>query len=68
MTGGEITMSIGSEKDLMSLEKIGKIVSIAREEIIKAVKPRISTRELDKIGEKVFASYGARSAPIILTA
>jgi methionyl aminopeptidase len=56
-------MSIGSEEDLKALKKIGKIVSIAREEMIKAVKPGISTKELDEIGRRVLSGYGARSAP-----
>lgn len=59
----EAGMSIDSEKDLKALQIIGKIVSIAREEMIKAAKPGISTKELDRIGEKVLLSYGARSAP-----
>lgn len=56
-------MSIDSEKDLIALQKIGKIVSMARDEMIKAVKPGISTKELDMIGEKVLSSCGAKSAP-----
>ncbi|MBR0599435.1 type I methionyl aminopeptidase [Sinanaerobacter chloroacetimidivorans] len=56
-------MTIRSEKDLKSLEKIGKIVSIARDEMIKAVRPDITTKELDRIGEFVLSSYGAKSAP-----
>lgn len=57
-------MSIDSEKDLKALEKIGKVVSMARDEMIKHLRPGISTKELDKVGEKVLASYGARSAPM----
>ncbi|MCG8483371.1 MAG: type I methionyl aminopeptidase [Clostridia bacterium] len=56
-------MSIDSEKDLIALKRIGKIVSLAREEMKKAVKPGITTAELDDIGEKVLSKYGARSAP-----
>jgi len=56
-------LTISSEKDLKALQKIGEIVSITREEMIKAAKPGLSTKELDRIGEKVLSSYGARSAP-----
>jgi len=56
-------MTITSEKDLISLEKIGFIVAEAREEMIKAVRAGITTKELDVIGEKVFSYYGAKSAP-----
>lgn len=57
-------MSIDSEKDFKKLEKIGKIVSAAREEMLKYARPGISTKELDVIGQKVLSSYGARSAPM----
>ncbi|HWQ78234.1 MAG TPA: type I methionyl aminopeptidase [Anaerovoracaceae bacterium] len=56
-------MTIGSDKDLKSLEKIGQIVSLAREEMIKAVRVGITTKELDRTGELVLLSYGAKSAP-----
>ncbi len=56
-------MSIDSEKDLIALRKIGKIVALAREEMIKAVRPGITTAELDDIGERVLSKYGAKSAP-----
>lgn len=56
-------MSIETEMDLICLKRIGKIVSLAREEMVKAVKPGITTLELDKIGERVLLEYGAKSAP-----
>ncbi|GKU24887.1 type I methionyl aminopeptidase [Clostridium folliculivorans] len=56
-------MIINSESELEALRRIGKIVAEAREEILKAVRPGISTIELDLIGEKILSSYGAKSAP-----
>ncbi|WP_160671936.1 type I methionyl aminopeptidase [Clostridium sp. C8-1-8] len=56
-------MIINSDNDLTSLRKIGKIVAEAREEMLKAVRPGIATKELDMIGEKILSSYGAKSAP-----
>ncbi len=56
-------MCIDFDKDLKALVKIGKIVSIAREEMIKCVKIGMTTKELDIIGRKVLTSFGARSAP-----
>jgi methionyl aminopeptidase len=56
-------MTVSSEKDRKALEKIGKIVSDAREEMIKGIKPGITTKELDEIGESVLSEYGAKSAP-----
>ena len=60
---GGMNMSIDSEKDLQALIKIGKIVAIAREEMLKSMKPGMTTKELDRIGQRVLAGYGARSAP-----
>lgn len=56
-------MSIDSEKDLIALQRIGKIVALAREEMIRCIKPGITTAELDAIGERVLAAYGAAPAP-----
>ncbi len=57
-------MSIDSEEDLKKLAAIGKIVAIVRDEMLKHVKPGISTKELDDIGKRILQSYGARSAPM----
>lgn len=57
-------MTVVSKQELEALRKIGSIVAQAREEMIKAVKTGITTKELDLIGERVLSSYGARSAPM----
>lgn len=57
-------MIIQNESELEALKKIGKIVAIAREEMLKAVKPGVTTKELDMIAKEVLDSYGAKSAPI----
>lgn len=56
-------MTISSKSDLIALKKIGNIVAQAREEMIKAVKPGVTTKELDMIGQKVLSYYDAKSAP-----
>ncbi|MBB6218823.1 methionyl aminopeptidase [Anaerosolibacter carboniphilus] len=56
-------MSIDSEDDLIALKKIGKIVAMAREAMIQAIKPGITTSELDAIAEAILSEHGARSAP-----
>lgn len=56
-------MSIGSEKDLLALQNIGKIVGTVREAMIKAIRPGISTKELDELAGQKLADFGARSAP-----
>ncbi len=56
-------MIIRHEYELQALQRIGKITGIALNEMVKAVKPGISTLELDRIGSTVLQDYGARSAP-----
>ncbi|MFX3630169.1 MAG: type I methionyl aminopeptidase [Ectobacillus sp.] len=56
-------MIIRNEQDLEGLRKIGRIVALAREEMKKAAKPGMTTKELDLIGKKVLDEHGADSAP-----
>ncbi len=58
-------MSIESEKDLLGLMKIGKIVGTTLQLMLEQVRPGITTAELDAIGAEYLKSHGARSAPII---
>jgi methionyl aminopeptidase len=56
-------MSIGSERDLAGLRAAGRVVADALAEMREAVRPGVTTRELDEVGAEVFARHGARSAP-----
>jgi len=56
-------MSIDNIEDLEALKKIGKIVALTREEMIKNAREGITTKELDDIGFKVLSQFGAKSAP-----
>ncbi|MED1951416.1 type I methionyl aminopeptidase [Brevibacillus centrosporus] len=56
-------MSIQNEMDLICLKRVGKIVAEAREAMLMAVRPGVSTKELDEIGKAVLTKYGAHSAP-----
>lgn len=58
-------MSIESEHDLIALQKIGRIVAMAREEMLTSVQAGITTAELDGIGKRVLDEHGAVSAPYI---
>lgn len=58
-------MTIQSEKDIQALLKIGRIVALTMQTMAEALKPGITTKELDIIGAKVLAQHGARSAPIM---
>jgi len=54
---------IGSEEDLEKLKRIGRIVALTREEMLRHVRPGVTTAELDAIGAEVMERHGATSAP-----
>jgi methionyl aminopeptidase len=56
-------MSIGSEEEFKGMAGVGKVVSETLMAMKAAVKPGISTHELDAIGLGIFEKYGAVSAP-----
>lgn len=51
-------ISIKSEREIEIMREAGRILKITHEELAKAVRPGISTFELNKIGEEVIRSYG----------
>ena len=56
-------MSIRNQSQLEKLRAIGKIVRRALDTVAAAVRPGITTAELDAIGARVLAEHGAESAP-----
>jgi len=56
-------MSIRSQGELEKLRAIGRVVRLALERTRAAVRPGVTTRELDRIGARVLAEHGAESAP-----
>jgi len=56
-------MSIETEKDLIALRKIGRIVANCLQAMGRALEPGMTTAELDGIGRKFLEFHGARSAP-----
>ncbi|TGK08979.1 type I methionyl aminopeptidase [Leptospira fletcheri] len=58
-------MSIESEKDVIGLRKVGRIVADTIKLMIANASPGITTKSLDKIARSYFESFGARSAPEI---
>jgi methionyl aminopeptidase len=56
-------MSIESEQDLAGLRAAGKVVAEALAAMRAAVRPGVTTRQLDEVGARIFARHGARSAP-----
>lgn len=58
-------MTIDSESDLNGLMRIGQIVGETVLLMAEALRPGISTKELDEIGAAYLKKRGARSAPIL---
>lgn len=56
-------MSIKSPAELLKLQIIGSIVRKALDATAAAVRPGITTAELDQIGARVLAEHGAESSP-----
>ncbi|MEZ0392150.1 MAG: type I methionyl aminopeptidase [Pseudobdellovibrionaceae bacterium] len=56
-------MSINSEKDLVGLRKVGRVVARCLQHMQSKLEPGMTTGELDVIGGLFLAAHGARSAP-----
>lgn len=56
-------MTIDSDEELEGLLRAGRVVAAAREAMVEAVQPGVTTGELDAIGRETFRRHGARSAP-----
>ncbi len=44
--------------DYDALREIGRIVALARDEMAKAVKPGMTTKQLDEIGQRILEAEG----------
>ena len=58
-------MIITTNEQLDKLKEIGRICAMAREAMATAMRPGMTTLELDEIGAKFLAEHGAESAPIL---
>ncbi len=56
-------MTADSESDIRSLQAIGRICAGTLRRMMQAVRPGLTTRELDEIGRGLLEAEGARSAP-----
>lgn len=59
-------MTVDSEDDLRHLKAIGRICAQTLQAMLKAVRPGITTAELDELGRNLFEAEGARSAPQVM--
>jgi methionyl aminopeptidase len=56
-------MTADSENDIKSLKAIGRICAAVLQKMMQAVRPGVTTGELDKIGQELLSAEGAQSAP-----
>lgn len=56
-------MSINTPEELASMRAVGEIVRLMLDAMKQAVRPGVTTAELDEIGSKVMRQHGAQSAP-----
>ena len=58
-------MTIENEEQLERLRAAGRVCSVARDAMAAALRPGITTAELDQIGATIIEAAGARSAPAL---
>lgn len=51
-------VSIKSAREIELMTEAGRILAIVHEEMEKALKPGMTTLDIDRIGEEVIRSYG----------
>ena len=56
-------MSIGSESDLAALKRVGRVARETLSALQRHTIVGVTTLELDRVAQAVFALYGAKSAP-----
>lgn len=56
-------MTIETHDDVVALQRIGRIVSRVLQQMLDAAEPGMTTRDLDRLGERLLEEHGARSAP-----
>jgi methionyl aminopeptidase len=58
-------MIVSSDKDIEGLKEIGRIVALTIKEMREAVRPGMTTKELDELGGEILRRHGAKSAPMV---
>ena len=53
-----MSVSIKSERELGLMREAGRILAITHDEMEKALKPGVSTWEIDRLGEEIIRGYG----------
>lgn len=53
-----MSVTIKSEREIELMREAGKILAKTHEELEKSIKPGISTKEIDQLGEEIIRGYG----------
>ncbi len=53
-----MSVTIKSNREIELMREAGRILAIVHDELEKAVKPGITTKEIDRLGEEIIRSYG----------
>ena len=53
-----MSVTIKSDKQIELMRESGRLLSIMHEELHKAIKPGISTLDIDRLGEKIIRDFG----------
>lgn len=53
-----MSVTIKSNREIEIMREAGKILAIVHDELEKAIKPGITTKQIDKLGDEIIRSYG----------
>lgn len=53
-----MSVTIKSNREIELMREAGRILSLVHDELEKAIKPGISTKDIDRLGEELIRSYG----------
>ena len=53
-----MSVTIKSNREIELMREAGRILATVHEELEKAIKPGITTKEIDQLGEELIRSYG----------
>jgi methionyl aminopeptidase len=59
-------MSIRSQEELIGMQRVGKVVALALQEMKAVLQPGVTTLEIAGVGGQTLARHGARPAPQLL--
>jgi methionyl aminopeptidase len=59
-------VSIGSPEELLAMRAVGHAVALTLQAMRDAVRPGVTTKELDEVAERQLRAVGARSAPSLV--